>query len=187
MVESTRIIGQQQHDAARLLYDGAAGTGLLDLDGPVDYRHAFVDMGAVTLPDPRRPTGSNATVTTCKPAMGYSFAAGTTDGPGALNFTQGTTSSNPFWNFVSGLIHKPSAAQKLCHQPKPILLDTGESSKPYDWQPHVVPIQLLRVGQLAIVAVPAEFTTMSGRRIRESVRAQLVSSGVLDKERGKAR
>ena len=27
---------------------------------------------------------------TCKPAMGYSFAAGTTDGPGAFDFTQGT-------------------------------------------------------------------------------------------------
>lgn len=26
---------------------------------------------------------------TCKPAMGYSFAAGTTDGPGAFDFTQG--------------------------------------------------------------------------------------------------
>lgn len=28
-------------------------------------------------------------VKTCKPAMGYSFAAGTTDGPGAFNFEQG--------------------------------------------------------------------------------------------------
>lgn len=26
---------------------------------------------------------------TCLPAMGYSFAAGTTDGPGSFNFTQG--------------------------------------------------------------------------------------------------
>lgn len=27
--------------------------------------------------------------TTCKTAMGYAFAAGTTDGPGAFDFTQG--------------------------------------------------------------------------------------------------
>jgi neutral ceramidase len=125
MFESTQIIGQQQHDAARLLYDDDAG--MVDLDGTVDYRHAFVDMGAVTLPDPARPAGSNRTVKTCTPAMGYSFAAGTTDGPGALNFTQGTTSSNPFWNFVTGLLHKPSAALKACHHPKPILLDTGKN------------------------------------------------------------
>ncbi len=26
---------------------------------------------------------------TCKPSMGYSFAAGTTDGPGDFDFTQG--------------------------------------------------------------------------------------------------
>jgi len=38
---------------------------------------------------------------TCNAAMGYSFAAGTTDGPGAFDFTQGTTSPNPFWAFVS--------------------------------------------------------------------------------------
>lgn len=29
-------------------------------------------------------------VHTCKPAMGLSFAAGTTDGPGGLNVKQGT-------------------------------------------------------------------------------------------------
>ena len=29
-------------------------------------------------------------VYTCKPAMGFSFAAGTTDGPGAFDFKQGT-------------------------------------------------------------------------------------------------
>ena len=62
----------------------------------------------------------------CKPAMGYSFAAGTTDGPGAFDFTQGTNTSNPFWNLVSGLIKTPTEEQVNCHYPKPILLDTGE-------------------------------------------------------------
>jgi neutral ceramidase len=27
---------------------------------------------------------------TCKPAMGYKFGPGTTDGPGAFDFTQGS-------------------------------------------------------------------------------------------------
>jgi len=40
---------------------------------------------------------------------------------------------------------------------------------PYRWQPQVVDTQLLRVGQLLIVAVPGEFSTMAGRRIRNSV------------------
>lgn len=36
----------------------------------------------------------NQQVKTCKPAMGFSFAAGTTDGPGAFNFTQGICCSH---------------------------------------------------------------------------------------------
>ena len=30
-------------------------------------------------------------------SLGYSFAAGTTDGPGAFDFTQATTTDNEFW------------------------------------------------------------------------------------------
>ena len=51
---------------------------------------------------------------------------GTTDGPGAFDFTQGTTSDNPFWNMVASALQEPSEEQVKCHQPKPILLNTGE-------------------------------------------------------------
>ena len=40
---------------------------------------------------------------------------------------------------------------------------------PYAWSPTVVDTQLLSVGQVAVVAVPGEFTTMAGRRLRETV------------------
>lgn len=65
-------------------------------------------------------------VTTCPAAMGYSFAAGTTDGPGDFDFTQGTNSTNKFWAFVSQFISKPTPEQVKCQAPKPILLNTGE-------------------------------------------------------------
>ena len=65
---------------------------------------------------------------TCPAAMGYSFAAGTTDGPGGFDFIQGSNTTNPFWDFVSGLLKDPSPEQEACHAPKPILLDTGEVS-----------------------------------------------------------
>ena len=87
-------------------------------------------------------------VRTCPAAMGYSFAAGTTDGPGAFDFIQGQTfaretficsiewlytgdsnKSNPFWNAVRNLIHTPSQLQVDCQAPKPVLLDTGEVRK----------------------------------------------------------
>lgn len=60
--------------------------------------------------------------------MGYSFAAGTTDGPGDFDFTQGTNTTNKFWNFVSQFISKPTKEQIDCQAPKPILLNTGAVS-----------------------------------------------------------
>lgn len=64
----------------------------------------------------------------CLPAMGYSFAAGTTDGPGAFDFTQGTISDNPLWNTVRDFLAAPTAQDIKCHAPKPILLTTGRVS-----------------------------------------------------------
>ena len=44
--------------------------------GDIDYRHAFLDMSSITV------SASNHTRAgaTCRAAMGFSFAAGTTDG-----------------------------------------------------------------------------------------------------------
>ena len=50
-------------------------------------------------------TGGVRLERTCKPAMGYSFAAGTTDGAGAFDFTQGTTSGNPFWDSIAHTVY----------------------------------------------------------------------------------
>ena len=48
---------------------------LREVTGPIDFIHQFVDMEQYTLSD-----GSK----TCTAAMGYSFAAGTADGPSTL-------------------------------------------------------------------------------------------------------
>jgi neutral ceramidase len=50
----------------------------------------------------------------CSAAMGDAFAAGTIDGPGEFDFTQGANSSNPFWHFIVGLIHKPTKEEVAC-------------------------------------------------------------------------
>lgn len=57
--------------------------------------------------------------------MGYSFAAGTTDGPGEFNFYQGIQSSNPLWNTIRDFIAPPTPEDIQCHHPKPILVNTG--------------------------------------------------------------
>lgn len=84
MFDSTKIIGHNQFSKAKQLYDGAKKK----VTGPIDFRHMYVDMTNVTV------TLKNGTkVHTCKPAMGFSFAAGTTDGPGMFGFQQGLSSS----------------------------------------------------------------------------------------------
>ena len=48
----------------------------------------------------------------------------------------------------------------------------------WGWSPRVLPVQLFRVGSLAILSIPGEPTTMAGRRLRETALAQLQGSGV---------
>lgn len=115
---------------------------------------------------------------TCPAALGYSFAAGTSDWPGAFDFTQGDSgkpNANPLWRVVSGVLKEPSAQQKKCQEPKPVLLDVGEINTPYAWTPNLVDIQMLRVGQLVIVISPSEATTMSGRRWKAAVAKEAAS------------
>lgn len=169
MFESTKIIAQRQFQKALDLFNQPGEI----LSGPVDFVHQHVDMSNVTV------TRQDGTVVkTCKPAMGYSFAAGTIDGPGAFDFKQGTTTGNTFWNLVRDFIAKPTKELCDCQSPKPILLATGLMNFPYQWQPTILPLQIVRVGQLVIVAVPSEFTTMSGRRMKEMVAEQFTNAGV---------
>lgn len=54
-----------------------------EISGPVRFIHQWIDMTNQEVPLP-----DGTIVKTCPPAMGYSFAAGTTDGPGAFSFEQ---------------------------------------------------------------------------------------------------
>ena len=42
----------------------------------------------------------------------------------------------------------------------------GYAEKPYPWSPHTVDVQMFRVGNLVMLIIPGEMTTMAGRRIR---------------------
>jgi len=171
MFESVKIIAENQYKHAKDLYASAKSP----IAGPVDYRHTFLNMNnlPVTLED-------GSTSTTCTAALGYAFAAGTTDGPGMFDFTQGTNSSSPFWNIVSGFLSKPTDEEKACQSPKPILLNTGDCEKPYAWDPASIPISIQRVGNLFILNVPGELTTMAGRRMRAQITKVLEEGGVED-------
>ncbi|KAK6935781.1 Neutral/alkaline non-lysosomal ceramidase, N-terminal [Dillenia turbinata] len=170
--ESTRIIGDRQFKKAVDLFNSATE----QLTGKVEFRQTFLDFSQLEVKIPKQGRGYD-TVKTCPAAMGFAFAAGTTDGPGAFDFKQGDDKGNPFWRLVRNLLRKPDQTQVDCQHPKPILLDTGEMKQPYEWAPSILPIQILRIGQLVILAVPGEFTTMAGRRLRDAVKSVLLSEG----------
>ncbi|XP_019871474.2 neutral ceramidase isoform X2 [Aethina tumida] len=173
MFESTEIIAKRLFGkASELLIDASAG----EITGPIRYVHQFTDMpnekAEIELED-----GTIKEVQGCYPAMGYSFAAGTTDGPGEFDFTQATTSPNPFWNAIRDFIFPPTPEDVECQAPKPILIATGRIDKPYQWQPQIVVNQVVMIGNLVLVAVPGEFTTMSGRRMRDAVKEEVIKNG----------
>lgn len=166
-------IGKRQYEGAKGIYNSNSFTAI---SGNVRSFHTFVDFSNFTFT-----LKNGTTVSTCPAALGNSFAAGTSDGPGAFDFVQNDPGapSNPFWNVVGSAIAPPSAKQIKCQQPKPILLNVGEAKTPYDWSPNIVDIQVLRVGQFIIIVSPGEATTMSGRRWREAVYNQAISSNLV--------
>ncbi|NXS64159.1 ASAH2 ceramidase, partial [Brachypteracias leptosomus] len=169
MFDSTRIIGQNIYSKARELYEKASQ----EVTGPLSSAHQWVNMSDVLVE-----LNATHTVKTCKPALGHSFAAGTIDGVGAFNFTQGSVEGDPFWDEIRDqLLGEPSNETKACHKPKPILFSTGEMTRPHPWHPDIVDVQIATIGSLAIIAVPGEFTTMSGRRLREAVKREFDSHG----------
>lgn len=163
-------IGRRQYLGARKLYESMneAASGTPVTGSIVRSLHTFVDFSnrSFTL-------FNGSTARTCPAALGYSFAAGTTDGPGAFDFKQnnpGDPNANPFWSVVSNSLHEAGPEQIECQGVKPILLDVGETTSPYLWSPNIVDVQLLRVGQLYIIVSPGEATTMSGRRWKQALR-----------------
>ncbi|KAI2468199.1 neutral ceramidase [Annulohypoxylon bovei var. microspora] len=168
-IASCYEIGKRQYAGARTVYDSLDSSGTAVVGSTVKSFHFYHDMSFWKFQ-----LENGTEVQTCPAALGYSFAAGTTDGPGAFDFTQadsGEPSASPVWELVKDLLHAPSAAQQACQNPKPVLLDVGEMTEPYAWSPNIIDVQMLRVGQLVIIVSPSEATTMSGRRWRAAVKA----------------
>jgi neutral ceramidase len=162
-------IGRRQYAAAKQLYDqmDSNGTQIVGSSSVASF-HVYQDMTNYTFPSPF----NSSILRTCYAALGFSFAAGTTDGPGEFDFTQngtGPAESNPLWYVARAFVHQPSPEQQACQAPKNILLDAGAVSLPYAWAPNIVDIQVLRAGQMMILVSASEVTTMSGRRWKAAI------------------
>lgn len=165
--ERNAIIAQAQHDRARSLYDGAQAR----LTGGVDHRHTYVDFSAVQI-DPAWTAGAGPRHT-CRAAVGISMASGSVeDGPGVPFIPEGMVWDGVSWPPIT-LVPEDQA----CHAEKIILMPMGNMT-PYPWTPEVLPLQIATIGNLALVAAPFEITTISGRRLRNLVAAELAPLGI---------
>ena len=175
--------GREQFDAAQRLFDAASE----EVTGPVDYRHTRVDFSQVKIGD-----GEDRT---WPAALGVSFAAGSSEdsvpvpnmgvheGMAASNLTEAewvlTDAMRVGLSTVVGvnaIQYARASREREGHLPKPVVVMPGIEHPPA--VPQILPVQLLRLGTVAVLGIPGELTTMAGRRLRESTLAALSATGV---------
>jgi len=167
-IDSTQIIGQRQLGVAQTLFNDASQM----ITGPIESRQLYVNMSSIKVSNEF--TGAGQQVT-CPSAYGYAFAGGSSeDGGGHFLFSEGMKDQKWWLDFIIRRVTgSPDWTQpvKDCQAPKAILLETGTGDVPL--QSQIRSLTISRLGSLAIVAMPAEITTMSARRIREAVKDAL--------------
>ncbi|MFD8497824.1 neutral/alkaline ceramidase [Amycolatopsis sp. NPDC059657] len=161
----TKTIGDLQFQAAKRAFDAAREP----VAGGVDHRMTYVDMSAVVVDG--KYTTSGKEQRTCAAAIGVSMLAGSVeDGPGIPILPEGV--KNPFIDWLGGADAPIPQALADAQAPKVVAVPFG-LMKPYPWAPEVLPLQIVRIGQLYLVGGPAEFTIVAGLRIRRTVAAEL--------------
>lgn len=175
--------GRQQFEVADRLFS----TATEEVTGPIDHRHTRADFSHV------RVQGGEAR--TWPAALGVSFAAGSSEdsvpvpdlgireGLTVTNIDEGNALIAGVASLglsaifgVSVIDQETAVAERKGHLPKPVVLMPG-IDKPPD-VPQVLPVQLLRIGSLAVVGIPGELSTMAGRRLRATVLDATSSIGV---------
>jgi neutral ceramidase len=175
--------GRRQFEVAERLF----GSATEEVTGPVGHRHTRMDFSKVT-------TGAKG-ARTWPAALGLSFAAGSAvdsvpkpdlgieEGRTAANLTEGdaiiAAAAHLALSAVFGisLIDQGTvSAAREGQLPKPVVLMPGIEQPPV--VPQVLPVQLLRVGAVAVLGIPGELTTMAGRRLRTNVLGALSATGV---------
>ena len=162
-----KIIGERQYNKALNLFNGAQQY----LVGSVDYRHMYVDMSNQYINPAFMPDKTHAG-TTCVAAIGVSLLAGSTEDGKGINIPEGIT-----YPYDISLLGHPFPfsftiipGDQQCHAEKPIVLPTGRiRPQGIPLTPEVLPVQILKIGNLAIVSLAQEITTMAGRRLKETV------------------
>jgi neutral ceramidase len=157
--ENTRIIGERQYAAASAL----AGAGE-ELAGGLDSRLTYIDLTGFDVEAEFCPDGRPHR--TSGPYAAAGQAAGTDEGPGFFGFRQGR---NPLFDAVSAQVAYRLWPQLADSQaPKGLLLPRF-ANRVTPLVQERIPVQLVRLGQLYLIGLPAEVTIVSGLRLRRAV------------------
>jgi neutral ceramidase len=169
--DATARSGRLQYEKARQLFDGAQRP----VTGPVDVRFAHVRMSDLAVASP---FADGQARRTCPGALGAASFAGAEDGPG---FGKEGLNREEALDFVVkglGLLLCP-VRRDPCQGEKPVALDMCHEVPGWiPLTPEVLPLQIVRLGNVALVAAPFELTTMAGRRLRRTVLEALAPAGV---------
>lgn len=152
-------VGMRYRNKAYNLYKEASE----QLAGPVDYRIKWVDFDGYKV---NTQYGFGKERTLCPAALGATMLEGGVDDGFGDGFNEAidVIKEHPVH---SGLDFLWPQDLVNCQGNKNIITAPGYYDEPV--VPEVLPIQIFRVGQLAIVGLPFECTTMCGRRIRKLV------------------
>ncbi|MEU3718123.1 neutral/alkaline ceramidase [Streptomyces californicus] len=163
--ENARIIGERQLDKAREIHRDAK-----PVSGGVDSRLAYVDMEDVTVGGAYTPDGEEHR--TCPAVVGASTLAGSVeDGPAIPLFEEGMRT--PIAPILEALRVDTPSWLAACQYPKASLIPTGLLSDVHPVTPKRLPLQIMKIGELHLVAAPGEFTISSGLRVRRTVAERL--------------
>ncbi|MEV0250430.1 neutral/alkaline ceramidase [Nocardia sp. NPDC050712] len=160
--ENTRIIGERQYHASKAALAQARSIG-----GTVDALLCYIDLADIAVDG--RFTSDGQPKRTSPAAAGVALIAGSTeDGPGLPGIPIPEGVRNPFVDALGDPRQPAPAWLSDAQAPKAIVAPLG-LLPPVGWVPSVVPIQIMRIGELYLAAAGGEFTIVSGLRIRRVV------------------
>lgn len=173
MFESTKIIGERQYAASSQILKSEK---LRALPAGLGFTQSFLDMPNSIVRKEFSGTGKDEKI--CTSAYGYALAAGSTEeGGGHFLFHEGMKDENRRFYIdwlAAFMLQSPTNELRECQKPKAILFPMGET-KPDPSLSQILPIGLVTIGDFGLIVSPNEVTTMSSRRMKETVRKVLGS------------
>lgn len=165
--DNTRIIGTRQVEAATELTYGHG----IEVTGGLDALATYIDLA--DFPVRAEFTGDGRAHRTGPLQAGAAALAGTDEGPGPLHPLLRQGRNRIVDALTAATAYRFSPRLRDAHAPKGALGPGSRLNKALHLIAEGAPVQLLRIGQLYLLGIPAEVTIVAGLRLRRSV-AQIV-------------